>query len=205
MLMRVKPVNWEVVVKSLFACNKLLLSTPDKNLQRAVRLSHVGVSGDLTTPSKGICALLSSSFPYVGQYGCIHDQRPPFTRLREHYTHAQALQTAFRVPQRRARPPMWHRTPSLPKLLSRHGPGHVTMLRMRNVQENAQALLLEGRMETALTPTCNSVAPGGALLPDTWETIVNKLSLPPECKTLLLQAHTLAHTAGLSTNVHMLL
>ena len=157
------------------------------------------------TPSKGIYALLSSSFPYVGQYGCIHDQRPPFSRLREHYTHAPALQTVFRVPQRRARPPMWHKTPSFPKLLNRHGPGHVTMLRMRNVQENAQALLLEGRLETALTPTCNSVAPGGALLCDTWETIVNKLSLPPECKTLVLQAHTPAHTTDQSTNVHMLL
>ena len=147
-LMRVKPVNWEAVVKSLYASNMLLLSTPHRKLQRAVRLSDVGVSGDLTTPSKGIYALLSSSPPYVGQYGCIHDPRPPFTRLREHYTHAHALQTAFRVPQRRARPPLWHRTPSLPKLLNRHGPGHVTMPRMRNVQGNAQALLLEGRIET---------------------------------------------------------
>ena len=79
------------------------------------------------------------------------------------------------------------------------------MLRMRNVQENAQALLLEGRMETVLTPTCSSVAPGGALLHDRWETIVNKLSLLPEGKPLLIQAHTLAHTADQSTNVHMLL
>ena len=204
-LMRVKPINWEAVVKSLYASNMLLLSTRDRKIQRAVRLSDVGVSGDLTTPSKGIYALISSSFPYVGRYGCIHDQRPPFSRLREHYTHAQALQTAFRVPQRRARTPMWHRAPSLPKLLNRHGLGHVTMLRMRNVQENAQALLLEGRMETAVTPTCNSVAAGGALLRDTWETIVNKLSLPPECKTVLLQAHTLAHTSHQSTNVHMVL
>ena len=100
---------------------------------------------------------------------------------------------------------MWHNTTSLPKLLNSHGPGHVTMLCMRNVQENAQVLLLEGRLETTLTPTCNSVAPGGALLRDTWETIVNKLSLPPQCKTLFLQAHTLAHTTDQSTNVHMLL
>ena len=49
------------------------------------------------------------------------------------------------------------------------------------------------------------MAPGGALLRDKWETIVNKLSLSPECKTLLLQAHTLAHTTDQSTNVHMLL
>ena len=159
--MRVKPVNWEAVVKSLYASNILLLSTQDTKLQKAVRLSDVGVSGDLTTPSKGIYALLSFSFPYVGQYGCIHDQRPPFTRLREHYTHAEAMQTAFRVPERRARPPMWHRTPSFPKLLERHGLGHVTMLRMRNVQENAQALLLEGRMETALTPPATQWPPMG--------------------------------------------
>ena len=46
------------------------------------------------------------------------------------------------------------------------------MLRMHNVRENAQALLLEGRLETAVTPTYNSVAPGGAPLRDTWETIV---------------------------------
>ena len=81
---------------------------------------------------------------------------------------------------------MWQRTPSPPKLLSMHGPGHVAMLRLRDVKDDAQALLLEGRLETALAPTCNSVAPGGALLRDTWETIVNKLSLPPECKTILL-------------------
>ena len=114
--MRVKSINLEAVAKFPYASNMLLLSTPDRKLQRAVRLSDDGVSGDLTTPSKGIYALLSSSFPYVGQYGCIHDQRPPFTRLREHYTHAQALQTACRVPQRRAGPPMWHRTPRLPQL-----------------------------------------------------------------------------------------
>ena len=47
-LMRAKPVKWEAVVKSLYTSNVLLLSTPDRKLQRAVRVSDVGVSGDLT-------------------------------------------------------------------------------------------------------------------------------------------------------------
>ena len=49
------------------------------------------------------------------------------------------------------------------------------------------------------------MVPGGALLREPWETNVNKLSLPPECKTLVLQAHTVAHTSDQSTNVNMLM
>ena len=65
------------------------------------------------------------------------------------------------------------------------------MLRMRDVHNDAQALLMEGRLDAIMAPTCNSVAPGGALLRDTWETIVNRLHLPTECKTILLQTHVL--------------
>ena len=83
---------------------------------------------------------------------------------------AQAMHTAFRAPLRRSKAPVWHRIPSLPKLLSIHGPGHVTMLHMHNVHSGSQAVVLEGRLETALTPTWNSVAPGGALLCDTCKT-----------------------------------
>ena len=77
------------------------------------------------------------------------------------------METASRIALKRRRPPHWDQTPSLPKLLCMHVPGHVTMLRMRDVSNDAQALLMEGRLEAVMAPTCNSVAPGGALLRDT--------------------------------------
>ena len=78
------------------------------------------------------------------------------------------------------------------------------MLRMRDVSNDAQALVMEGRLEAVMAPTCNFVAPGGALLRDTWETIVNKLHLPQECKTLLLQTHHVTHThADTKEDVHI--
>ena len=53
------------------------------------------------------------------------------------------------------------------------------MPRLKDVPTDAQALLQEGRLEVALPPTCNSVAPGGALLLDTWEVIITKIALHP--------------------------
>ena len=53
-LIRHTPTNWDAVVSSLYRSNTLLLTTRDRKMQRAVRLSHIGVHGNLTEPSKGI-------------------------------------------------------------------------------------------------------------------------------------------------------
>ena len=99
----------------LYRSNTLLLTTPDRKMQRAVRLSCVGVQGCLTSPSKGIYALLSSSFLYIGQYGCINGPRPPFACLRDHYAKGKSVETTSHIPMKRHRPPHWERTPFAPE------------------------------------------------------------------------------------------
>ena len=137
-------------------------------MQRAVHLSPIGIAGDLSEPNRGIHALLSCYFPHVGLYGSIRGPRPPFASLGEHYFLGKSIQVASGISIK-----IWctlHpvRKPSLLKHLSMPGLGHRTMLCMQNVTNDDGAVLIEGRLEIVMPPTCNFVASGGVLLRDAW-------------------------------------
>ena len=72
------------VKTTLQASNSLLRLSPDRQIQRIVRLTHLTLDFDLDPPDRLIYAILGKHPPYIGHTGCMNGPRSKLDRYRVH-------------------------------------------------------------------------------------------------------------------------
>ena len=170
-LLKEYPIDWETVKETLIASNKLLHSSPDRQLQRIARLSKLPSDFDLDQPGRFIYAVYGRYPPYIGQTGCISSLRSVAERYREHLAKAKRLRNHYGAVRYR-RPKGFSgfgRMPSLARLMAREGPGGFSVMAIEAVPSHIHGGLPERSWVNALGTTTNQRLPFGGLEQIKWD------------------------------------
>ena len=135
------------MTEDLFACCgfnlTLLLSMWQENASCGLLLDTGATCKSVYTRQRDICNAYSVVSPHWPQ------PRPPLSHLCCHYSRGKHIHATFQVPLRRSKVTHWQRTPSLHKLLSIHGPGHVAMVFAKVLGDSEGSALWKGSVLSA--------------------------------------------------------
>ena len=190
LLLTAATIDWEAVKETLQMSNLLLINSPDRDIQRIVRLAQIPQYFDLDEKDRLIYVILGPHPPYVGQTGCITGPRSLMQRYREHLRSVRVLKNHFMgIKYRRVKALFgFGKTPSLASLLARQGVSYSTILPVQRVPPKIHGGAPERKWVQMLGITLNKRLPFGGLDRLRWDTILCSRATPREyrgCTTLV--------------------